>query len=286
MSQKIAFVTCQALADGTDDDRVVAAALRDRGHQPQFVAWDDPNADWTSFDSIVLRSCWDYHLHPNRFLDWLDSLSDLQGRLWNPASVVRWNLDKIYFNDLVARNVPTVPTIYLEQGGEADLGALREALNADELVVKPRVSASAEGTWRTTGEADPEAKLCQALAEDNLLVQPMIREVAERGEWSLIFIDGTFSHAVLKQAKAGEFRVQSEWGGSATLGTPPLQLIELADRTLAALGHDLLYARIDSVDAGESGLIMELELFEPELFFRLASESIPRFCDALETRSP
>ncbi len=55
------------------------------------------------------------------------------------------------------------------------------------------------------------------LPEDVYLVQPFQPEIQTEGEWSLIFIDGEYSHAVLKRPAAGDYRVQNDFGGSAEL---------------------------------------------------------------------
>ena len=47
-----------------------------------------------------------------------------------------------------------------------------------------------------------------------------VLELADEGEWSLLFFDGVFSHAVVKRAAAGEFRVQREFGGTFETVTP------------------------------------------------------------------
>ena len=59
--------------------------------------------------------------------------------------------------------------------------------------------------------------------------QACARLIMPRGELSLIYLDGGFSHAVVKRAAQGEWRVQDELGGTveaaltllATDRTPP-----------------------------------------------------------------
>jgi len=99
------------------------------------------------------------------------------------------------------------------------------------------------------------------------------------------FIGGQFSHAVLKRAKPGEFRVQAEWGGLTDAAPPPAGLLEEAERALSRAPSETLYARADLVEASEGPLLMELELVEPELFFRFDRESPDRFRRALAARS-
>jgi hypothetical protein len=38
------------------------------------AVWDDPDAAWSAFDVVVVRSCWDYHLWPDAFDGWIEGL--------------------------------------------------------------------------------------------------------------------------------------------------------------------------------------------------------------------
>jgi glutathione synthase/RimK-type ligase-like ATP-grasp enzyme len=117
-----------------------------------------------------------------------------------------------------------------------------------------------------------------------VLVQPFVDEIRTRGEWSLVFIDGAFSHAVLKHPVSGDFRVQPRLGGRAAAATPPAHVLEAAQRTLAALPSAPLYARVDGVEPGPDFWVMEVELNEPGLFFTYAPHVAERFADAILRR--
>ena len=60
------------------------------------------------------------------------------------------------------------------------------------------------------------------------MLQELIPEVAERGETSLVFLGGVFSHAVVKRAKPGDFRVQKDFGGHVEVTTPSAALLSFA----------------------------------------------------------
>jgi glutathione synthase/RimK-type ligase-like ATP-grasp enzyme len=49
------------------------------------------------------------------------------------------------------------------------------------------------------------------LPRESLMVQPFLPRIAD-GEVSLIFVDGEFSHAVIKRPRTGDFRSQPEFG--------------------------------------------------------------------------
>lgn len=89
--------------------------------------------------------------------------------------------------------------------------------------MKPQVSASAFGTWRAGARPDAaeRARFAGQLREEALLVQPFVPDVAAVGEWSLVFLGGAYSHAVLKRPAAGDFRVQYELSGTFAPAAPP-----------------------------------------------------------------
>ena len=70
----IGFATYQTMPDGTADDRLAAEELRRLGFEVAPVVWDDPSVDARGLNAVVIRSCWDYHLKPAQFADWMESL--------------------------------------------------------------------------------------------------------------------------------------------------------------------------------------------------------------------
>ncbi|MGZ9100371.1 MAG: hypothetical protein ACXW3O_11765, partial [Brevundimonas sp.] len=102
----------------------------------------------------------------------------------------------------------------------------------------------------------------------------------------LLFFGGALSHVVAKRPVPGEFRVQVQYGGGyVALAEPPAGALALAERTLAAIGEDLLYARIDMArDADGGWLLMEAELIEPDFYLASAPEGGRRFAAAVRAR--
>ncbi len=113
------------------------------------------------------------------------------------------------------------------------------------------------------------------------MIQPFVTEVQTRGEWSFVFFAKQYSHAVLKRAKAGDFRVQKDFGGYLGDESPSPALIAAAERVIQKMNTPLLYARVDGVEVADNFLLMELELIEPELYFRPCAPAAQRFADAI-----
>lgn len=280
----ILCATCESIPNLTGDDQALIGPLAERGIEARAAVWSDRRVPWQKADAVVVRSCWDYHLRRKEFLGWISALEQAGVRVWNPPAMLRGNADKIYLRELERKGVPIVPTLWPEAGFELQQ-ELRKR-NWKKAVVKPRVSATA---YRTVLTASEEANHTQPLVDDLLhgpgvMVQEFLEEVNTRGEWSLIFFAGQFSHAVIKTPKAGDFRVQHDFGGSERIAEAPQSLIQAATRVIAAVESTPLYARVDGVERAGHFLLMELELIEPALFLKLAEGAAERFAEAIKAR--
>lgn len=286
----IAFVTYGAAPELAVDDRPVPAHLPP-GVAVEAVPWDARGVAWEDYDAVVLRSCWDYHLRPGAFLEWLDGLARRGAAVWNPPAVVAWNADKAYLHDLAGRGVPIVPTVRLARRTAADLASVLEGQGWAEAVVKPSISGGAYRTWRTSRAAAGahQRRLDDLLAGGDVLVQPFLAEVEAAGEWSVVFIDGAYSHAVRKRPRPGDFRVQEAFGGATVAAEPPPGLRAQAARALAAVpglsAEPLLYARVDGIEVEGTFYLLELELIEPTLFFAYDAQAPRRFAGAVAARA-
>jgi len=113
-------------------------------------------------------------------------------------------------------------------------------------------------------------------------VQPYVPAI-EDGEVSLVCLGGELSHAVLKRAAAGDFRVQSDYGGSVEPHRPTAAERALVRSVLDAVG-ETAYARIDVVTTAQGPLLMEVEVIDPELFLPLDPAAAARFARVLAGR--
>jgi glutathione synthase/RimK-type ligase-like ATP-grasp enzyme len=286
----IALVTYDARPEPTEDDALLVHALEARGARVVARPWSDSDAPWSRYDAVVVRSCWDYFRRPVEFHAWIDRVEREGVALFNDAATIRWNADKHYLRDLEARGVPIVPTHWVPRGSARSHAAIRRDTGWGELVVKPTVSGGAHRTWRITPGADEsqdDLRLAELAADGDVMVQPMLAEIERDGEWSLLFFDGAFSHAIVKRPRAGDFRVQLEHGGSADPASPSSGLLEAARRALAAAppaAMPPLYARVDGCVVDGEFLLMELELIEPALSLGTARGAAERLADVLLAR--
>ncbi len=281
----VAFLTLEDRTGFVIDDAIAIAELARRGVAVDEVPWTRPGVDWSAYAAIVVRTPWDYQHDLPAFLALLARIEALGVPLANPAALVRWNAHKSYLRDLSDRGVPIVATRWGRGMTVPALRALPAGLGVSECVLKPVVGANADDTFRVTADlGDAHAVDITARFEAReWMAQPFVASVLTEGEHSLFYFGGRLSHAVTKQPKAGDFRVQEEHGGLITALDPDAAMRAAGDRVLSALEPVPLQARVDLVRLEDGTLaLMELEAIEPSLYFRMHPDAPANFASALE----
>ncbi|HET9252539.1 MAG TPA: hypothetical protein VFP58_10530 [Candidatus Eisenbacteria bacterium] len=253
----------------TKSDDVLASALRRRGVETVASPWDEIHADrLEKGDLVCIRSTWDYFLgRAEEFRRWIESFSRNPERLVNPPDTALWNLDKIYLRELHAAGVPIPETRWIESVEDGALGATLKDAGWDLAVVKPRVAGGGHGTYRVGPDTKLTDKERVPAYASGALVQEYVTEIESRGEISLMYLAGKFSHAIVKRTSSGDFRVQSQFGGTIERieAGPPLR--EFGAEVLRRAARPWVYARVDLVERATGPVLMELEILEPDLFF-------------------
>jgi glutathione synthase/RimK-type ligase-like ATP-grasp enzyme len=281
---RIGFITSRDLPDLYEDDRLAADELRRRGHEVSPLIWTEARPeDLHAFDALVMRSPWDWFQHRARFRAFLDALFRARTHVVNRPALLLEFADKTYLSRLAARGFDVVPTVQLTREALTTVPTILAERGWDRAVLKPAFTANAVGAHRFDA-ADAASIVAAARGADDTepwLLQPFIPAIAD-GELSFIFFGDRFSHAVKKRPRAGEWRVQHEYGGDAL----PVEATQRESNQAAALlagaaSGGTVYARVDVVPWGGRLHLMELELVEPELFFRHEASAAERFADAL-----
>lgn len=283
---RLAFLTLEDRSDFVIDDALALAELDRRGVQVDEVPWQTPGVDWRGYDGVVIRTTWDYQRHLDRFLELMDHIEGLSVPLANRSSLVRWNARKTYLADLERRGVKIVPTRWGRGLSAADVLALPGRVGAPECVLKPVIGANADDAYRVSAATSEEQAraIAARYADREWLAQPFVDSILVEGEYSLFHFDGALSHAIVKRPGPGDFRVQEEHGGIIEPWTPDADAIRTATAILAALDDMPLQARTDLVHLADGSLaLMELELIEPSLYFRMNAGAPRNFADTLET---
>jgi hypothetical protein len=271
---KLALLTCEEFPDLTVDDQILFNKFQESGISVQPLIWSQDRDE--EFDAILFRSPWDYQLRLSEYLQWQTGRAKTT-RFLNDIKWIEWNIHKSYLVRLADLGVSVVSTQEFKKGSSVELGRHLE-LSAVNIVVKPAISASAYETRVISAPVSIEelnwAK--NLVRKMDVLVQPFLSAIQERGELSLVSFDGELSHVVLKTPKAGDFRVQREFGGRYESVDIQEWHREMNDTYLRAAIRDSkqsstpLYARVDLVPLAlsQGWQLGEIELFEPSLYFQ------------------
>lgn len=271
------------------DTPILLDSLRARGAVADAVIWHEETWSAADYDLLVLRSPWDYPERPVEFHDWLVRAS-AQTKVVNSTRTVEWNLDKQYLGELERAGIRVVPTAYC-----ASVDEVRAALAGFDpdagIVVKPAVSAGARDTGLFhAGDAAASALAEKIVARGAVaMIQPEIAELSQGQEKALYVIEGAFTHAIAKGAlleRGGGFKGGQYVENPVLVEATPAEIAfaaEVLRAVQAVTGEAMpLYARVDTVDSAEFGLVvLEVELVEPALNLHVAPAAIAPVTDAI-----
>lgn len=269
-----------------DENKILGDLLDQMGISNELVAWSDPDADWSKYRCLLVKSVWDYFDYYSEFLTWMDEMKKLETPVLNDLEILRWNSNKDYLHQIEADGFDVIAGMSLGRGSRVDIQELFSELEGEEFVFKPKVSGGAKNTFRVKREDGLgfEEKLNALLEKEDFLAQPYIKEVAEVGEYSLIFFNSKFSHAVLKTPAQNDFRVQHYFGGQIKQIEPNSEMMATAEKLIQAYGTESLYVRVDGIWRNNRFFLMELEMIEPYLFLDEVPRAKENYASALKSR--
>ncbi len=287
----VALAASDAYLDLSPDDRLLRSALEQRGLSTAVTSWTFEEYDWSEVRCCLPRNTWDYAERVDEFRHWIGRVAE-QTRLWNPAPILRWNLHKGYLLELERAGLAITPTALVRQGERIDLAQELSERGWGTFVLRPAVGGSArESVCFARGETlRGQRHLERLLEREDVLLQPFLPSIQTRGEVSIVYLEGGYSHAVCRrQADSG--RVPASEGGCLERALPREDEIELATAATAAararveMEEELLYARVDILrDARDRPCLSQLELIEPNLYFEWGEGSADRLAGAVFAR--
>lgn len=288
----VAILTESRYVDPTDDseyvmnilweDNLLKSALEKHNLKVVRIDWADPDFDWNSTRCAVFRTTWDYFDRFPEFDAWLSRVKE-KTMFINPIEQVRWNMNKTYLRDLSEKGIKIVETKFIEQRETKTLHELFLEMHCEDVILKPMIAGAARHTYLLNhgNVGEHEAIFQELIKEEGMMMQPYQYSITTKGEISLMVIGGEFTHAILKKAKSGDFRVQDDFGGTVHDYEPGYLEMEFAEKVVKACDPLPAYARVDVMwDNSGDFVLSELELIEPELWFRenmLAAEKLARY---------
>jgi len=266
------------------EDSLVLEALSRKGIHAIKKDWADKDFDWSTTRYALFRTTWDYFHRFDEFDNWLNKVAT-QTRMINSIELVKWNMDKHYLLDLADKGIPIVHSYFIEKGSEFTLRNLLDHTGWEDAVIKPAISGAARHTYRISNDNlhELEPVFRNVIKYESMLIQPFQKQITTKGEVSHVVIDGNYCHSVLKKAKEGDYRVQDDWGGTVHSYKASKEEIEFAQNVVRACDEIPVYARVDVMwDNNNELALCELELVEPELWFRKNESAADALAKAIE----
>jgi glutathione synthase/RimK-type ligase-like ATP-grasp enzyme len=249
----ICWATCAEFHDLDPDEAPVFAACEQAGVPIRRLDWQAPDDVPETGDIVIVRSTWNYHLHATEFADWVRRTESI-ARLFNPAKVILSNMYKRYLQAQPVRVVPTTFATSLEAVEWPTTG---------RFIIKPTIGAGshlAQTFDRRSSAA--ESLVAQILDEGaDVMIQPFVESVQTVGEHSLVYIDGEFTHKVIKSP-----RFHGEAGSTSEALALDARDFAFGNAAIAPIRDQILYARVDIMEIDGEWALNELELIEPLLF--------------------
>ena len=266
------------------EDELVINALEGKDLSVIKKDWNDPNFNWNNTRSVLFRSTWDYFDNFEQFKKWFDKTRNTCLMI-NSSETIEWNLDKHYLLDLQKHQIPIPNSEFIQRESSVDLSLLMQEKKWNEIVVKPTISGAAKNTYRLKKEDINlfDSTWKKLIYQEDFIVQEFQNNVITKGEVAMMVIGGKYTHAVLKKAKEGDFRVQDDFGGSIAKYSPSEKMVKLAEKCTGILSAIPSYARVDIIWDNSGDLaVSELELIEPELWFRLNPNAAQKLAEHVD----
>ncbi len=276
----IVIATCRAYPELSTSNATLAGALVAAGSEVAARPWNGaPLAEFAAARAVLLRQTWDYTQDPGGYAAWAVRAETLGARLINRAGLAVWNNDKRHLIEMAAAGIATPETRDLSR--EDDPAAVVRALGG-RVVLKPAFGGSGRGVRLASPEtvAETLAGIAAEMPGASVMAQEFCPEIAA-GEWSLVFVAGMLSHAILSRPAEGEFRTNSAFGPDRRQAEAPPEAAAAGRAILDWLGETPLIARIDGVMRGPCFLCTELELTDPDIALHLAEGSAERLARAI-----
>lgn len=278
---KIAFVVSESNKVLYEEIQAVVKLLEAKGIKVESPCYLDEKIDWKSYDLISFNSCDGYYKNPQEFQSFLKKISPLKGKIFNPTSIISWNLEKNYLIELAEAGFDVAKTIWVAKDDKNfDLEKEITKRGWIKFIVKPSISAGSFNTAVFEIEKISEAQdqLKKITANSAAMIQEFMPEVVETGEYSAFFFDKKFSHLILKTPAKNDFRAGLRQGAQVKLleKNQYPTLVETAQNLVDYIKDDLLYARVDMVKSDKI-YIMELELIEPLLYLNFGEGLLEKY---------
>lgn len=270
---KIAILVSSRWRNKVSDDVLLELSLLNNNIYPTLVSFDKPH-NYKKYKLVIIRSIWGYEKNIQYFLDLINDIHKNHIPIINDYNIIINNYNKEKQLRLLEEyQIPHIDTTIIKENTK-DIKTIISKLNEEELVIKPCISASGNNTYLISNNKDRDNvislddvnnKFREINKKTSLIVQPFIKEI-DNGEISLIYINGTYSHAILRFPNIFNNKSSITYIKKEKLDK---EIFDVANKVLGIKEYqNNLYERIDFVKINNKYYIMEIELIEPDLFIR------------------
>ena len=278
---QIGFVTTAEWPEMMPYDLQARQMLKEKQIGVEILPWEDFDEEninqLADFDLIVIRTTWNYYKQISAFEKFLDLLEKSGAKVYNPVNLIKWNMDKKYLQELQSDGFDIIPTLFVFNG-EEDTFEQAVAKGWKQIVLKPMISAGSYDTFVI--DADDPEKFYELknkyYVNRPYLLQEFIPEIVT-GEVSTLHFANGYGYSVTKVPKAGDYRVQFQYGGVYHLQEVNPVIENISSRLAEKLGNSTLYRRLDGIWKNDKFLIMELELIEPDLYLNMSQDALSQW---------
>lgn len=78
--KKVAFLSMDSLNGFSCYDHMLFKPLNKLGWNAEEVSWKDKKINWSEYDSVIVRSAWDYQDNPDEFVKSFGKNKQIQNR--------------------------------------------------------------------------------------------------------------------------------------------------------------------------------------------------------------
>lgn len=269
-----------------EEDSILFEEIKKLGLKVGRKDWNDENFIWNNTKLAIFRSTWDYFDKIIEFTSWIKS-NKSKTTFLNSYELIRWNINKSYLNELKENNINIAKTKFINKYNFTTLKELFHKTKFKDAVIKPSISGAAKNTFKINlnNYLEHENLFKNLIFNENseMIFQEFLYSIYRNGEISLIVINGQFTHAIKKIAKKGDFRVQDDHGGKVINHIATKKEIEFAENCIKKCPFKPIYSRVDIIyDNNNEISLSELELIEPELWFRKNRRSARKLAKAIK----
>ena len=272
--KKVGLVSNNKYLNKISEDLTLKKALTNDGINAEIISWEYPNNNYYAYDCLIVRSVWGYHNNYPAFKKWLQFIKDMGIPIYNSTDIIQQNIRKDLQFDILDRNgISHVDTIF--QKGTIDYSMVGET-----KVIKPIISGGGDNTYKSDEVNLHNLESIIKEEENGIMIQPYEKAI-EKGEFSIIYIDGENTHNMIRfpgvlYKKAKPYEIKDI----------PNSIIELANQVKNIPEYkDVLYMRVDIIDE-DNPKVMEVELTEPDLLTRniVSTEPIKKLSRGIRRR--